>query len=196
MRKVIALKYPNRMSGFDIVLNTGMRRGEQYSRIRWNCVGLGRKDLFIPGSKTGKSRHIPLNAAAIDAFKELRLGTGGKDPIFAGRNHGEGLQGPRYWFDAAVRETGLPDFTWHDQRHTSASRLVMSGTDLRTVAERMGHATTQMTKRYSHLMSAYKQAAVDRLGSFAVAAQTNSTDTKTGTGRKHRSGKNSEKQTK
>jgi integrase len=111
LRKVIALKYPNKMSEFDIAHSTGMRRSDQYSRINWSCVDLARKDLLIPGSKSRKSRHIPLNTAAIAAFKELRRGTDGKDPIFAGRNHGETLRGPRHWFEGAVREAGLIDFT-------------------------------------------------------------------------------------
>jgi len=181
LRKVIALKYPNRMSEFDIGLSTGMRRSEQYSRIKWGCVDLSGRDLPIPGSKSGKSRHIPLNSAAVAAFEEPKLRTGRKDPIFASRNHGGSLRGARHWFEDAIREAGLTDFTWHDLRHTFASRLVMTGTDLRTVAEPMGHATIQMTMRYRHLQPVHKQAAVDRLSFFGVAVQAKPTDAKTST---------------
>jgi site-specific recombinase XerD len=47
--------------------------------------------------------------------------------------------------------------------HTLASRWVMAGVDLRTVAELMGHKTIQMTMRYAHLARAHKLAAVERL---------------------------------
>jgi len=166
LRKVIADRFPDHMPELDIALNTGMRRSEQYRRIDWSCVDLPRRDLFIPQSKSGKSRHVRLNNATVAAFQEFRRRTNGTDPIFSSRNHGESLRGPRHWFEAAACEAKLKDFTWHDLRHTFASRLVMTGTDLRTVADLLGHANIQMTMRYAHLAPAHKQAAVDRLNAF------------------------------
>jgi integrase len=167
LRKVMAAKFPEHIPELDIAIHTGLRRGEQYRRIDWSCVDLARRDLFVPQSKNGRSRHIGLNKAALAAFEELRRRTEGKDPIFASRNHGDSLRGPRHWFEDAAREAGLKNFTWHDLRHTFASRLVMTGTDLRTVADLLGHANIQMTMRYAHLAPAHKQAAVDRLDAFA-----------------------------
>ena len=73
---------------------------------------------------------------------------------------GESLKGYKHWFDPALREAGISFFTWYCLRHTFASRLVMAGVDLRTVAELMGHKTIQMTMRYAHLAPAHKLAAV------------------------------------
>jgi site-specific recombinase XerD len=39
----------------------------------------------------------------------------------------------------------------------------MAGVDLRTVAERMGHKSLQMTMRYAHMALEHKAAAVDKL---------------------------------
>jgi site-specific recombinase XerD len=39
----------------------------------------------------------------------------------------------------------------------------MAGVDLRTVVERMGHQTAQMTVRYAHLAPEHSASAVDRL---------------------------------
>jgi len=90
---------------------------------------------------------------------------------------GEPLKGYKHWFDPAVREAGVTFFTWYCLRHTFASRLVMAGVDLRTVAELMGHKTIQMTMRYAHLAPAHKLAAVEKL---AAGWQTDRpTDTKT-----------------
>jgi site-specific recombinase XerD len=75
---------------------------------------------------------------------------------------GEPLHGYKHWFDRAVSEAGIKDFTWYCLRHTFASRLVMVGVDLRTVAELMGHQTIQMTMRYAHLGPAHTSA-VERL---------------------------------
>ena len=40
---------------------------------------------------------------------------------------------PKSWQEFLV-QAGISDFTWHDLRHTFASRLVMSGVDLYTVS--------------------------------------------------------------
>ena len=77
------------------------------------------------------------------------------------------------WFDLALKAAGIDGFTWHCLRHTFASRLVMAGVDIRTLAELMGHRTLQMTMRYAHLAPEHKAAAVAKLD--------NPTDTKTST---------------
>lgn len=65
-----------------------------------------------------------------------------------------------------IPEAGLVDFTWHDLRHTFASRLVMADVDIRTVAELMGHKKIQMTMRYAHLAPEHKLVAVERLKAY------------------------------
>jgi hypothetical protein len=52
---------------------------------------------------------------------------------------------------------------WICNRHTFASRLVMKGIDLRTVGERLGDRSFQMTMRYAHLAADHKRRAVARL---------------------------------
>ena len=79
----------------------------------------------------------------------------------------------RMWFEIALRSAGLKDFTWHCLRHTFASRLVMSGVDLRTVAGAMEHKNhLQMTMRYAHLAPEHNAAAVAKLDSFGEATST------------------------
>jgi site-specific recombinase XerD len=82
--------------------------------------------------------------------------------VFPGRK-GESAQGARGWFKDAVARAGLADYTWHCNRHTFASKLVMAGVDLRTVGELLGHRTAQMTLRYAHLAPSHTAPAVDRL---------------------------------
>jgi integrase len=86
--------------------------------------------VTIPKSKNGNTRHIPLNSVAGAAFKILQqrsLDSAGR--VFV-NIHGEPLHGHMHWFDPAVSEAGIKDFTWYCLRHTFASRLVMSGVDL------------------------------------------------------------------
>jgi integrase len=58
-------------------------------------------------------------------------------------------------------------FTFHDLRHTFASRLSMSGVDLPTVQALMGHKDIGMTLPYTHLSSEPKQRVIRVLESWA-----------------------------
>ena len=62
-----------------------------------------------------------------------------------------GLRRPREWFESALKSAKIEGFSWHCLRHTFASRLVMSGADLRTVAELLRDKTLAMVMRYAHL---------------------------------------------
>jgi integrase len=92
--------------------------------------------------------------------------------------HGDRLLKGRHWFEPAIREAGVKNFTWHCLRHMFASRLVMAGVDLRTVQQLMGHKTIQMTVPYAHLAPEHQMSAVERLCSSTDALET-STDTRT-----------------
>ena len=57
------------------------------------------------------------------------------------------------------------DFHFHDLRHTFASHMIMTGTDITTVKELLGHKTLSMTMRYAHLAPSHKVKAVNMLDS-------------------------------
>jgi site-specific recombinase XerD len=135
--------------------------------------------LILYRTKNGKPRHIPLNAVSVAALQSLKERNGKSRWVFV--NHdGEKLRGHRDWFDPALAESGVQDYTWHCNRHTFASRLVMAGVDLRTVGDLLGHRTPSMTWRYSHLAPSHKQTAVDWLVASSKATK-NKTATRTAT---------------
>ena len=68
-------------------------------------------------------------------------------------------------FATALRKAGIEDFRFHDLRHTFASQLVMSGVNLKTVQQLLGHKDIKMTMRYSHLSPEFVQEAIEKLDS-------------------------------
>jgi site-specific recombinase XerD len=174
LREVILKSFPHHLPELDLALATGLRMGEQYG-LTWDNVSVERKSLTIPLSKNGHSRHVPLNQTAVVALQTVQSQANAQPWVFL-NCFGQRSSGPHKWFDQAVKDAKLQEFTWHCLRHTFASRLVMAGVDIRTVQELMGHKTIQMTVRYAHLAPKHQLAAVEKLCD-TVAVQDSATDT-------------------
>lgn len=68
------------------------------------------------------------------------------------------------WFHKFVTKNGLPPIHVHSLRHTNATLLIAAGTNLTTVAARLGHAnTTTTSKIYAHAIKSADQAAAEAL---------------------------------
>jgi integrase len=179
LRAAIEHRFKEFLPHFLLSIHTGMRMSEQYG-LDWHQIDFERRQIHLPKTKNGDPRTIPLNSIAVAALKELHgQGKWVKTmPVFPSVRTGESLQGSRGWFPSALEEAKIEEYTWHCNRHTFASRLVMAGVDLRTVAELLGHRTLQMVMRYSHLAPEHQASAVDRLVKLG-----NRRDTKSDTGR-------------
>lgn len=144
-------------------LNTGARRGELFN-LTWNDIDFERKIMTIQGTgtKSGKTLHIPLNKEALDTLQQWKKQSKGSGLVFPGKD-GEKMNHCNTSWRAILKEAGIENFRWHDMRHNFASKLVMSGVDLTTVRELLGHADFTMTLRYSHLGDHIKRQAVEKL---------------------------------
>jgi integrase len=162
LREVIKKRFPQHMPEFDVALNTGMRKSEQFS-LEWSQVSLARKRIRLERTKNGSDREIPLNKTCLSVLEAVH-GTRPHD----GRVYGRDLNDPRAWFELALQEAKVKNFRWHDLRHTFISRLVMKDVNLRTVQELAGHKTISMTTRYAHLAPEHNQAAIEKLDSAAA----------------------------
>ena len=141
-------------------LNTGMRKGEILS-LTWADVNMHNRIITIRKSKNNETRSIPMSDTLYETLKSQKSSTNGQN-VFPGKN-GDCLTEIKRSFATALRKAGIKDFRFHDLRHTFASRLVMSGVDIRTVQELMGHKDIRMTMRYSHLSNSHLKEAVKRL---------------------------------
>ena len=166
---------------FDLVafaFLTGLRQGEQFGLL-WEQVDFANHVLKIPESKDGKHRFVPLNQAALDVLRRQRLLHDGKSRwVFPGERKSDVPRNAHNFtnrvFRPALKRARMKDFVFHDLRHTYGSRLAMAGVPLLTIAELMGHANPNMTKRYAHLCPSHLKQAVYVLcpGHIRIAVQT------------------------
>jgi integrase len=66
-------------------------------------------------------------------------------------------------FARAAKRARVPDFRFHDLRHTAAIWLRMQGADIHMVAQILGHKDLRMAARYQHLSPALMAEALSRL---------------------------------
>ncbi len=130
-----------------LALETAMRRGEIVS-MRWEHINFKDKTLYIPHTKTGTPRHIPLSKISLEFLALLPRQIDGD--VFS--------QQPKsisQAFDRACKRTGIVDLRFHDLRHEATSRFFEAGLNTMEVASITGHQTLEMLKRYTHIKASH-----------------------------------------
>jgi len=117
------------LAELDIAINTGLRKGSQYS-LTWDMVDFRGRMLDIPRTKNEESTHVPLNDAAVAALRVVHDRADRKGRVFQSSKTGKPLENGRRSFSDAVRAARTKNFRWHDLRHTFPSRLRMDGARL------------------------------------------------------------------
>ena len=79
------------------------------------------------------------------------------------RSNGEHWGAIRTGFDAAMKRAAIPNFRFHDLRHTAASWMAMRRRPLVEIKEVLGHSSITMTMRYAHLSPAHLRSCVELL---------------------------------
>jgi len=142
-------------------INTGIRKGE-IQNLLWQVIHFEQGYINIRDSKSGEGRKVPMNQTVRGVLISIPKHSQSQF-VFCGE---DGLPyNFRKSFETATLRAKITNFRFHDLRHTFASHLVMSGVDLNTVRELLGHKTLDMTLRYSHLSPDHKGRAVELLSS-------------------------------
>jgi len=136
-------------------LNTGMRKGELFN-LKWSDVDFRNNLIFVNKTKNKERRIIPMNTALRKTLINMREHST-SESVFPNK-------GIRNRFEKALRCAIIKNFRFHDLRHTFASHLIMSGIDLMTVRELLGHKSIKMTMRYAHLSQDHKTRAMEIFG--------------------------------
>jgi integrase len=139
------------------LIYTGCRKGEALN-LKWENVDLSNDVIAIKGTKTKYDRYIPVSRPLKELLKGIEKR---QDCLYVFNKNGAKLGDFKRSFHTALKNAGLKDMHIHDLRHVFASKMVMNGTSLYITGELLGHRTTQMTKRYSHLVPETLKKAVD-----------------------------------
>lgn len=142
-----------------LLLLTGARKRELLD-ARWEHVDLARRVWFIPTSKTGKARHVPLSQPALDLIRQLPRFD--KCPyLLPNPRTRKPFTDLKHPWETAREAAGLDGLRIHDLRHSAASFMINAGIDLFAVGRILGHADHQSTQRYSHLAAETLMRAVE-----------------------------------
>ena len=148
MLGIVTRDNPEQAQSFVVSVYSGMRFGEQFS-LTWNQVDFKRKKIRLEKTKNGSKRDVPLNAVTLEAMKQQQASVphAAGDVVFP-------RPGPasdcRWWFEPALTEANITEYTWHNNRHTFCSWLG-SGR-----SEHQGHTgfgwprSITMAARYAH----------------------------------------------
>lgn len=150
-------------------LGSGMRKCELRRLRREKHIDFQRQGLFLTPeiTKARKPRFIPLDNATwqvlLDWLEQTRTEYGKTGLVFPGKDKNTEFDNMTRSWASLLKVAKIDGFNWHDMRHDYASQLVMSGVDLNTVRELLGHADLKMTIRYAHLAPEHKKIAVQSL---------------------------------
>jgi integrase len=126
--------------------------------------------LLVVRSKNRKPRIIPMNPLVRTALSEAVQDAVGNELVFSIARNGVSDRALRGGFEKACKQAGIiygqtkaGGLTWHDLRHTFATRLRGQGVHELDIMQLMGHASMGVTAGYAHGMPAVIQSAVNKL---------------------------------
>ena len=126
-----------------LAIETGMRKSELLG-LTWQNVDLQRRTAFLPDTKNGCSRVVPLTGVAVAILESLR---GPKsDRVLPIK-----VEAFNTAWGRLIARTGIEDLRFHDLRHEAISRFFELGLNVPEVASISGHKTLAMLQRYTHV---------------------------------------------
>ncbi|MET8623831.1 site-specific integrase, partial [Kitasatospora sp. NPDC004669] len=190
--------YADRLTDlFEVMLGTGMRRGEILALhwsdvhlmdhklyVRWTLTAVNNGRIHLGEPKTEASRAwlslSPRVTAALHRQAALQMAAhpdGRLEGLVFARPDGEPLR-PQWVLDQLRKRTaelGLPKIGLHDLRHTAASIMIAAGIPLAIVSKTLRHSALAITiNLYGHLLKDSADEAVQALSAALDRADTRS----------------------
>jgi integrase/recombinase XerD len=140
-----------------VLYGTGMRRTE-LSLLKVTDIDSKRMVIHIRQGKGARDREVPLSPKLLEALREYWLWKKPRVYLFPSTEGQRGVEAPMsdkvVWWAVreAARRAGITrKIGPHTFRHSFATELLETGTDLRAIQLLLGHARLEDTALYLHL---------------------------------------------
>jgi integrase len=137
-----------------LAIETGMRFGE-LAGVTWVNVNIEKRTIYLPDTKNGSPRTVPLSTRALNAIQTQPRSIGGR--LFLAKS---GSIRSAFLIALKKAQGSQPDskkflreLRFHDLRHEAVTRLFEKGLNPIEVGMVSGHKTLAMLQRYTHLRS-------------------------------------------
>ena len=136
-----------------LIYSSGMRVGEVV-KLRPEDIDSERNLIRVRGGKGNKDRYTVLSDVALDVIRGYYLAWKPEKYLFPGNRKGSHLstRSVQNVVSEARKRSGIKKkFSTHVLRHSFATHLLESGTDLRYIQELLGHKSARTTQIYTHV---------------------------------------------
>ena len=145
-----------------LAVETAMRFGE-LAGVTWANVNFEKRTIYLPDTKNGSPRTVPLSTRALNAIQTQPRSIDGS--LFSAK---PGSIRSAFLIALSKAQATQPDsknflreLRFHDLRHEAVTRLFEKGLNSIEVGMVSGHKTLSMLQRYTHIRS---QDLVSKLG--------------------------------
>ena len=136
-----------------LAYGAGLRLNEIVT-LEWQDIHFDEFKIHIKGAKGHKDRLVMLPYSIVSYLKQYRTMFGSGQWVFEGQLKGEPYSGRsvQQVLQQAIAKSGLEKkATVHTLRHSFATHLLESGTDIRYIQELPGHNSIATTTIYTHI---------------------------------------------
>ncbi len=152
-RLIRSIKNMKHKAAIALIYACGLRRGELIN-LKISEIDSRRKILTIKGAKGNKDRIVPLPLSMIELLREYFRQYRPVKWLFEGASESTKYSETslREAFVRGMKEAGIRKrLTLHSLRHSYATHLLESGTDLRFIQVLLGHKSSKTTEIYTHV---------------------------------------------
>lgn len=141
---------------------TGLRLMDVIT-LKWSDIDFNNSMLTIIQQKTGRVTTLPLSSYLVGELRKYKESIGVGDCLFYGEgvNHYTHSKYSNH-FIRLFKQLGIRNFSFHNLRHTNASKVVEIVQDVSIASRMLGHANLNTTMGYLHRDMESKRNAVEK----------------------------------